>query len=115
MVATSGVALSRMTCLVAGHSIMGIGSLADCCPEEPSSEEPAFRAVCCAHVEAGGMRAVTLTQDVLCLDPVLYLLDGAPVLVVPVLDDATGLSDHIGGPPPEPLPDRLARSGVYRI
>ena len=115
MLATSGLALSRMTCLIAGHSIIGIGTLADCCPEEPSGDGPELQAICCAHAEAGGVRAVTIAPGALSLDPVLQLLDGAPSLLVPAMVEVHGPFEWDGRPPPPAVPDRLALTGVYRL
>ncbi len=50
--ATSGMALSRMTCLMSGHSVVSFGILEDCCPEPEPSEGPAVAPVCCVFGQA---------------------------------------------------------------
>lgn len=52
--ATSGMALSRMTCVISGHSVVALGMLEDCCPEPESAEGAMIAPVCCEFVQAGG-------------------------------------------------------------
>ncbi len=48
VLATSGAALSRMTCLDGGHSVLSFGLATDCCPpDEEYGDAPMFKADCC--------------------------------------------------------------------
>lgn len=51
--ATSGMALSRMTCLVSGHSVVALGMMEDCCPEPENSDGATLAPICCEIVQAG--------------------------------------------------------------
>ncbi|MEX1132719.1 MAG: hypothetical protein WEC15_05810 [Flavobacteriales bacterium] len=50
--ATSSMALSRMTCLMSGHSILALGMIDDCCPEPEPTEGATIAPVCCVFGQA---------------------------------------------------------------
>lgn len=50
--ATSSMALSRMTCLMSGHSVVAFGMLEDCCPEPEPTEGATLAPVCCVFGQA---------------------------------------------------------------
>ncbi len=52
--ATSGMALSRMTCVISGHSVVALGMMEDCCPEPENAAGAMIAPVCCEFVQAGG-------------------------------------------------------------
>ena len=52
--ATSGMALSRMTCVISGHSVVALGMMEDCCPEPENAAGAMISPVCCEFVQAGG-------------------------------------------------------------
>jgi hypothetical protein len=115
MLATSGVSLSRMTCLLGGHSIMAIGNISDCCPELPAGDADAISAVCCAYSEAGGDRVLTVASASMDINAMLVLVDAAPVLVLAEGPLSVQAPDGASKPPPLEVTDRLSRSGVYVI
>ncbi len=66
--ATSGMALTRMTCLISGHTVMSVGAVEDCCPDVPGDGRAGLRAECCALSEALGADAVGVVTELLVLD-----------------------------------------------
>lgn len=50
--ATSGMAISRMTCLISGHSIVALGMLEDRCPDPAPAEGATVAPVCCVFGQA---------------------------------------------------------------
>lgn len=57
LLATSGPALSRMTCLDGGHSVVSLGKATDCCPEEePHGTTPEVKPACCELALVQGER-----------------------------------------------------------
>lgn len=50
--ATSGLMLSRMTCLMSGRSVLAFGMLEDCCPEQERPEGASLAPVCCVYAQA---------------------------------------------------------------
>ncbi len=114
LLATSGLSVSRMTCLKGGFSVYTLGAtFAECGAEEVPSE-PAVRAECCTFGQ------VVLDQPDLHHDrqvvvdvPVAYAqLPGA--LVVPL--SAPGTPKVMAcGPPPRPTDERRSLLRVYRI
>ncbi|MBX2979717.1 MAG: hypothetical protein KF905_10515 [Flavobacteriales bacterium] len=50
--ATSGLMLSRMTCLMSGRSVVAIGMVEDCCPEQEQPEGASLAPVCCVYAQA---------------------------------------------------------------
>lgn len=58
--ATSGVALSRMTCLLSGRTVMIVGMLEDCCPDVPRNEGAVVTPVCCDLSAAEGANVIGL-------------------------------------------------------
>jgi len=55
LLATSGLTVSRMSCLISGHSELSIGIVDDCCPEE-DHEGTSVEATCCDLEKAGAQR-----------------------------------------------------------
>lgn len=52
LVGTALPAVSRMTCLMSGHSALTVGQAEGCCPEEAPAAGPAVRPVCCEVLTA---------------------------------------------------------------
>ena len=113
MVATSGMTISRMTCLIGGHSALSIGTLADCCPDE-GHDGPIIQAQCCVHGSVKGEQQEYIVHHDVDLAPALIALYAAPRLVLsegdaPVFFPADDL------PPPLGAPARLGVLCVHRI
>lgn len=47
LLGTSGLTISRMTCLLGGHTVVSLGLMEDCCPEEEEHAAPVVKALCC--------------------------------------------------------------------
>jgi hypothetical protein len=112
LVSTSGITVSRMTCLLSGRSVLSLGRAADCCPPD-EHDGPALQAACCAVVQAGAERA-DLVHAAAPLCVALPLADAAPrwspretaVPAVPVRDSR---------PPPLAGRARLVRESRFLI
>lgn len=113
LLATSGLSVSRMTCLKGGFSVYTLGTtFADCGAEEMPSE-PAVRAECCTFGQ------VVLDQPDLHHDrqlvvdvPVAHTpLPGA--LVMPL--SAAGTEKVLSSRPPPRMDERRSLLRVYRI
>lgn len=115
LLATSGMAISRMTCLEGGHSVVSLGKATDCCPEEaPHGPAPEVKAACCELATVQGDRDHYLPNsgfDGLAVEVVLH----RPVAAVASLAPARALSWLGSRPPPLSAPDRLAVISVQRV
>jgi hypothetical protein len=114
MVATSGMAISRMTCLAGGHTVFSVGLASDCCPEPEQGTEPTITAMCCELSLTQGGRDMYLPNDGMDLLPTVLILDGAVVSLVQPAPVAvsTWLQSR---PPPLPVLERLAVLSVQRV
>lgn len=112
--ATSGFSLSRMTCLMDGHTVLSFGQAGDCCPEDEASDLPTVKADCCALTQAKLDRVSVITSSSLDLDPFFLTLDGVAVHVAQV-PPAIPLRWLDSRPPPMRTPERLAAFGAFLI
>lgn len=113
--ATSGMALSRMTCLLGGHTVVSLGTTTDCCPEdEAASNMPTVSGACCALSLAQGTDDPYLGNDDAGFAPLLVVLGNAPVQL---LDTApAAIPEHRESrPPPMDAPERLAVLSTFLI
>ena len=112
--ATSSMTLSRMTCLMGGHSVLSFGPADECCPEEEKPEGATLKAICCTFTEAQLDRTTVIPAQGMDLVDLLAEVDGAPsvILAVPVMEPVRWWD---GKPPPRTLPDRLADLQVLLI
>lgn len=78
--ATSGLSLSRMTCLMGGHSVLSIGQGDDCCPAEENGTGATVEATCCAFTEAALHEVQLLPTLANGIDLLLMALDAAPMV-----------------------------------
>jgi len=113
ILATSGMTISRMTCLIGGHSALSIGTPADCCPDE-GQDGPIIQPQCCVHGSVKGEQQDYIEHHAVDLAPALIALYSAPRLVLsegdaPVFFPADDL------PPPLVTRARLAVLGTQRI
>lgn len=114
MFATSGMMLSRMTCLIGGHSTLSIGLIDDCCPDTEPGQLATIAAQCCEvgqtdqfdinFVGHGSLDLIALLLDV---DAAPFALITSPEPVAPVWLESR--------PPPEEAGDRLATLGSLLI
>lgn len=113
LLATSGVGLSRMTCLSSGRTVISLGKADDCCPPE-EEQGMALAPACCSYTEAGGERAQAL--PCITSDDLLIALPALPVsgtACAPLLRPAPSWQPT--RPPPLGAPERLSRIRVLLI
>lgn len=115
LLATSGTALSRMTCLEGGHSVLSLGMATDCCPEgEAPGDLPTYEPYCCELATVQGDRDDYLPHEVL----QLAVAEVTSVCCVQLVM-APALVPHVSWlgtrPPPLSAPDRLAVLSVQRV
>lgn len=105
--ATSGTTLSRMSCLMGGHSVLSYGTAADCCPDEHDGEGSTVTATCCDLTEARLDQAHMVVEEPLVMEAPAMIICG---LAVPQERALTGDCPHWldGRPPPQSVPARLA-------
>lgn len=115
LLATSGTAISRMTCLEGGHSILSLGITTGCCPEEESrSDVPEYRPACCELALVQGERDNYLpnvgfalfVEEIDLWHTVVDISLPLTVQGIPWLGTR---------PPPLSGPDRLTAFGVQRV
>jgi hypothetical protein len=114
ILAAAAPALSRMTCLEAGHSQLVLGDLSDCCPEPEAAAGATVKAQCCVATTAHARPDAYVPAH-----PVVAVtVDGwslpEPTLVMALLA-RTLQEGRANGPPPLAVPERLARLQVLRI
>ncbi len=114
MLAISGVAVSRMTCMSGGHVVVSVGTVADCCPEAEHDDLPMVKAQCCDLAVAQSEQQDYLPNPDVDLAPMLLALDGALMTTVPVakVTPTTWLRSR---PPPLDVPDRLSALSIRRV
>jgi hypothetical protein len=112
---TSGLAITRMTCLMGGHTVWTLGAMEDCCPGHDDGEGPRLAAECCLFAEAGGLAGPFVGGKA-------PLLDGPgpaspfPALAPVFLASAHRFTVRLSGRPPTLAPaERLAVLSVFRI
>ncbi|MCB0768943.1 MAG: hypothetical protein KDC00_00875 [Flavobacteriales bacterium] len=114
LLATSGLALSRMTCLMGGPSVLSIEAMDDCCPEHGPMEGATFTPDCCemATVQNGSVNFLPHNEQD--LGPALLALESAPRLLLSVGTTVTPPRAD-SRPPPLLGIERLVRLCVQRI
>ncbi len=114
LLATSGLSLSRMTCLKGGFSVYTLGTSFAECGVDDAPETPVLRAECCTYGQVV-VDQPQLHHDravALCV-PVLHaeLFGRSPLFAHPM-----GVPRELGDqPPPLPSSERRSLMGVYRI
>lgn len=115
LLATSGTAISRMTCMDGGHSVVSLGTATDCCPEEEAhGPTPEVKPACCELALVQAERdnylpnpTYDLTVDELVLEH--FVID------ISLPDPVAEISWLGSRPPPLSAPDRLAVLSVQRV
>lgn len=115
LLATSGTAISRMTCLEGGHSILSLGISTGCCPaEESHSDVPEFRSACCEFALVKGERDNYLPNvgfDFFVQDIDLW----HTVVDISLPNTVSSVPWLASRPPPLSGPDRLVALSVRRV
>jgi hypothetical protein len=114
VLATSGTAVSRMTCLMGGHSVLSLGMIADCCPEGPANDGAVVKAICCDLSSVGGVEADYLAHPSLSIPLVgMACQMGSLTVHVPTAIVLPAWLDT--RPPPRTVTDRLVKLSVQRV
>ncbi|MBK8228797.1 MAG: hypothetical protein IPK70_16670 [Flavobacteriales bacterium] len=113
LLATSGLTVSRMSCLISGHSVLSLGLADDCCPEEEHGGGSVIGATCCELVQASADRVELLPSAT-------FDLVALPVTVAAPTWDAIALERRTlrwldSRPPPLMGPERLALISMFLI
>jgi len=112
--AISGTAVSRMTCLMGGHSVLSFGTSVDCCPAPQEDGGSTIKAECCEF-----SLAKSDLSDVLPVLPLAWLANAVQVDEVAWHAALAGVAVRIeqldGRPPPGTAPERLALLSRYLI
>lgn len=112
--ATSGTMLSRMTCLLGGHSVLSIGIVVDCCPAEEEQDGSTIEAACCDLTQAK-LEMSHLIGSEPCALPVLIAVSNEAPQWAPGKRNVAVIQWLDSRPPPQEVPDRLAAFGTYLI
>jgi len=112
--ATSGMALSRMTCLMSGHSILALGMLEDRCPEPERSDGSTIAPVCCVFGQAALDLEPLMPGASLELLP-LYANDVRFHTALNVAPRVLSAERFFGLPPPLGSAERLVLHSTFRI
>ncbi len=111
---TSSLAISRMTCLMAGRTVYSLGSMGDHCPEKEHADGPSVAPVCCVTGSAMADPMPFLSGASVLL-PLVAVVDlYPPLLVVDGLHrPVEGASDR--APPLLLYSDRQVVLSVFRV
>ncbi|MBK8613383.1 MAG: hypothetical protein IPN85_07790 [Flavobacteriales bacterium] len=112
LVGTALPAVSRMTCLMSGHSELSVGQAEECCPDEAPTTGSSVKPVCCEV-----LTAKPTSQPFRAQWPVLLPISAVHALVFvevppPCIFRTPSVRMHRW---PPPLGDRLAAIGVLLI
>ncbi|MBK8499861.1 MAG: hypothetical protein IPL52_13850 [Flavobacteriales bacterium] len=112
--ATSGLSLTRMTCLMGGHSVLSMGFTVDCCPGEAEAHGAQLSATCCALTQAVLVDVHLLPASDVDLD---FLLIACSSIwsVEFAIDPSRPLHWLESRPPPLALMERLAVIGTRLV
>lgn len=113
LLVTSGLTVSRMSCLISGHSVLSLGLADDCCPEEEHGDGTMIGATCCELVQATADRVELLPSATFDL-VALPVTDTAPTWDA-VAFERQPLRWLDSRPPPLLGLKRLALIGVFLI
>lgn len=114
LLATSGLSLSRMTCLKGGFSVYTLGTTFAECGGEEVPEGPALRAECCTFGQVVLVQPDLHHERQVVVDvPVAYVQFPGALVTMP---SAPGMSMRMAPrPPPRPTDERRSLLRVYRV
>lgn len=113
--ATSGLMLSRMTCLMSGRSVVAFGTLEDCCPDPERSSEASIAPVCCVFGHAAVDVEPFKPSEPMAQVALPFAVVGFVKPFELALTEDVGTATLRGRAPPLPAPARLALFATYRI
>lgn len=112
--ASSGMTVSRMTCLLGGHSELSMGMAADCNTDSDVSDGPTITATCCAFSIARADLHDFLVHPPTVLPPAEWLTEQVFIVSVPARIGA--ISSWLDTrPPPISGPERLVAFSIQRV
>ena len=114
LMGTAAPALARMTCVAGGHSVLSVGQVEDCCPEN-DAQGATVSATCCEMWEARPQRSDFVPAvNAMVPVPVATLHPGSVSAPLRMVTQAP-TDAHISRPPPLPRAQRQASIGVFII
>lgn len=114
LVGTAVPAVSRMECLMSGHSTVSVGFADECCPGDGDQQGATVRAVCCEVVTAEPGKQPFAPQPHVLVPEQSVVVPVIRVQVPVVVLHRAGV--HSGRrPPPAALGERLAEVGSFLI
>lgn len=113
LLATSGISVSRMTCVMSGRSTVSLGQAKDCSPGNEAKSK-AFEATCCDFGQAGGDR-INLVQAAPLASLALPVADAAPVAPPQPSAGHAVVRWPDSRPPPLQVLERLAHVRCFLI
>jgi|GEM_PF-771327 len=111
--ASSGAMLSRMTCLIGGHSELSMGMADECCGDN-CTEGQTVAATCCAFSMAQADLTDFVPHSPTVLPPAVWMTTQVLFLQVPICE-SVGTTWLDSRPPPISGPDRLIAFSVQRV
>lgn len=113
--ATSGLMLSRMTCLMSGRSVVAFGMMEDCCPEPERSANATVAPICCVFGNAAADVEPFMPSDAKAQLAVPWATVGFVKPLELALQEGHGTAIRCDRAPPLPATARLAMFATYRI
>jgi hypothetical protein len=113
--ATSGLMLSRMTCVMSGRSVVALGMLEDCCPDPERSEGASIAPVCCVFGHAAADVEPFMPSEAMAQVAVPFAAVGFVKPFELALTEGHGTAILRDRAPPLPVNARLALFATYRI
>ena len=114
LMGTAAPALARMTCVAGGHSVLSVGQVEDCCPDE-DAHTSTVSATCCEMWEARPQRSDFVPVVNAMVPLPVAMLNPCPLFAPVALAPQATTDAHISRPPPLPRAQRLASTGVFII
>jgi hypothetical protein len=112
---TSGLMLSRMTCLMSGRSVVAFGMLEDCCPDPERSEGATIAPVCCVFGHAAADVEPFMPSEAMAQLAVPCAVAGFVKPLELALQEGHGTAILRDRAPPLPVNARLALFATFRI
>ena len=111
--ATSGTMVTRMTCLIGGHTELTIGLAEECCPHEEHAGA-VIGPQCCDIGQTDQLESSFIVQADLDLLGIFLALGSAPFITF-TTPDPTPIAWLQSRPPPVDFGERSARTGTLLI
>lgn len=110
---TAAPALARMTCVMSGRSVVGLGTATGCCPAQEDAA-PTVKAQCCEVSKAEPQRTAFVPVPAPALPPLAVTVVPVALVPVPAAEDGAFRNAPCSRPPPD-TGRRLAVMGTLLI